>query len=54
MKIINQITLAFMRSVNLFYSRNIGIASGESVRIYGGARLTGRIGRWDIEQEHIT
>jgi hypothetical protein len=33
---------------NLFYSRNIGIAEGEPVRIYGGARLTGRIGKWDM------
>jgi hypothetical protein len=33
---------------NLFYSRNIGIANGEPIRIYGGARLTGRLGRWDM------
>ncbi|MBG0860053.1 MAG: carbohydrate binding family 9 domain-containing protein, partial [Bacteroidales bacterium] len=33
---------------NLFYSRNIGIARGEPIRIYGGARLTGRLGRWDM------
>jgi hypothetical protein len=33
---------------NLFYSRNIGIAGREPVRIYGGARLTGRIGKWDM------
>ena len=36
------------RSDNLFYSRNIGIAGREPVRIYGGARLTGRIGKWDM------
>ncbi len=35
-------------SDNLFYSRNIGIADGDPVRIYGGARLTGRIGKWDL------
>jgi hypothetical protein len=35
-------------SDNLFYSRNIGIAGREPVRIYGGARLTGRIGKWDM------
>jgi hypothetical protein len=35
-------------SDNLFYSRNIGIARREPIRIYGGARLTGRIGKWDM------
>ena len=35
-------------SDNLFYSRNIGIAHGEPIRIYGGARLTGRMGKWDM------
>ena len=34
---------------NLFYSRNIGLNSeGQAVRIYGGARLTGKIGKWDL------
>ncbi len=32
----------------LFYSRTIGISDEELVRIYGGARLTGRAGQWDI------
>lgn len=32
----------------LFYSRRIGIHEGESVRIYGGARLVGRVGTWDL------
>ncbi len=33
----------------LFYSRRIGLtASGIPVPIYGGARLVGRIGTWDI------
>jgi len=35
-------------SDNLFYSRNIGIADGDPIRIYGGARLTGRLGKWDM------
>jgi hypothetical protein len=34
---------------NLFYSRQIGIVEEEQqVRIYGGARLVGRAGKWDI------
>ncbi|MEZ5069869.1 MAG: DUF5916 domain-containing protein [Bacteroidales bacterium] len=33
---------------NLFYSRNIGLNDGEQIRIYGGARLTGRMGNWDV------
>jgi len=43
-------TLDASTSSNLFYSRNIGINSdaGEQVRIWGGARLTGRIGKWDF------
>jgi len=32
----------------LFYSRRIGITEGELVRIYGGARLVGRVGPWDL------
>jgi hypothetical protein len=32
----------------LFYSRNIGIYQGEPVRILGGARLVGRVGKWDV------
>ena len=32
----------------LFYSRNIGLYNGNPVRIYGGLRLTGRIGEWDL------
>lgn len=35
-------------SDNLFYSRNIGISGREPVRILGGARLTGRMGKWDV------
>jgi len=32
----------------LFYSRRIGIHEGKLVRIYGGARLVGRVGPWDL------
>ena len=32
----------------LFHSRRIGLSAGERVRIYGGGRLVGRIGDWDI------
>lgn len=32
----------------LFYSRRIGIRDGQQIRIIGGARMTGSIGRWDI------
>ncbi|MEA3461992.1 MAG: DUF5916 domain-containing protein, partial [Bacteroidota bacterium] len=36
------------RSNNLFYSRRIGIVDGEQVRIFGGARMTGRVNKWDV------
>ena len=36
------------RSDNLFYSRRIGIVEDEQVRIYGGARMTGRVNKWDV------
>lgn len=32
----------------LFYSRRIGLYEGEPVRIYGGIRLVGRAGPWDL------
>lgn len=32
----------------LFYSRRIGLYEGDAVRIYGGARLVGRAGGWDL------
>jgi hypothetical protein len=32
----------------LFYSRRIGLEASGPVRIYGGARLVGRVGKWDI------
>jgi hypothetical protein len=36
------------RSDNLFYSRRIGIVDDDQVRIYGGARMTGRVNKWDV------
>lgn len=36
-------------SDRLFYSRRIGLTSaGEPTRIYGGARMIGRVGEWDV------
>jgi hypothetical protein len=32
----------------LFYSRRIGLHNGQQVRILGGVRLVGRIGKWDM------
>lgn len=32
----------------LFYSRRIGLFDGKPVRIYGGARVVGRAGPWDV------
>ncbi len=32
----------------LFHSRTVGLAGGQPVRIYGGGRLVGRIGEWDV------
>ena len=34
--------------IRLFYSRRIGIHEGLPVPIYGGARLVGRLGEWDL------
>ena len=33
---------------NLFYSRNIGLVDETPVKIFGGARLTGRVGKTDL------
>jgi hypothetical protein len=35
-------------SSDLFYSRNIGMADGVPIRIYGGARMTGKMGKWEM------
>ncbi len=32
----------------LFHSRTVGLAEGRPVRIYGGGRLVGRVGEWDV------
>lgn len=32
----------------LFYSRRVGLNDGDLTRIYGGTRLVGRIGDWDV------
>ncbi len=32
----------------LFYSRRIGLSDEGPVRLYGGARLVGRLGAWDV------
>jgi hypothetical protein len=39
---------SFLGGNNLFYSRRIGLYNGNPVRIFGGARMTGRINKWDI------
>lgn len=41
-------TFDFETGSSLFYSRRIGLNQGEQVPIYGGARITGMAGRWDI------
>jgi len=38
----------FYRKNTLFHSRRIGIYRGKQVPIYGGARIVGRIGPWDL------
>jgi len=35
-------------SDRLFYTRRIGLVDGIPTRIYGGARATGRVGKWDL------
>ncbi len=35
-------------STRLFYSRRIGLSDEGPVRLYGGARLVGRLGGWDV------
>jgi hypothetical protein len=35
-------------SDRLFYSRRIGLVEGQPARIYGGARVVGRVGEWDV------
>jgi hypothetical protein len=33
---------------SMFYSRRIGLSGGEPVPLYGGARITGMAGKWDL------
>ncbi len=40
--------LNFGDSNRLFYTRRIGINDGNMVTLLGGARLVGRVGRWDV------
>lgn len=39
---------SFVGNNYLFYSRRIGIYDGNPVRIYGGLRMTGKVGEWDV------
>ncbi len=32
----------------LFHSRRVGLVEGEPTRIYGGGRVVGRVGEWDV------
>ena len=41
-------TFDFEPGGSLFYSRRIGLNEGNQVPIYGGARVTGMVGKWDI------
>lgn len=38
----------FDQSNRLFYTRRIGIDNGSPVGIYGGGRIVGRVGPWDL------
>ena len=38
----------FEEGNHMFYSRRIGLSGGEQVPIYGGIRLTGMTGKWDL------
>jgi hypothetical protein len=41
-------TFDFEPGSSLFYSRRIGLHEGGQVPIFGGARITGMVGKWDI------
>jgi len=41
-------SFSFEGKSNLFYSRRIGLNKGEQVPIFGGGRITGMAGKWDI------
>jgi Domain of unknown function (DUF5916) len=44
----NNFSFGFDLNNDVFYSRKIGLENGELSRIYGGARLVGRVKKWDI------
>ena len=44
----NNFSFGFNLNNDVFYSRKIGLDNGELSRIYGGARLVGRVKKWDI------
>jgi hypothetical protein len=37
-----------LRDFTLFHSREIGLEGGRPVPLFGGARLTGRVGGWEV------
>jgi hypothetical protein len=50
----------FEQGNSLFYSRRIGLSEGEPVPLYGGVRISGMAGKWDLglmdmqTREHIS
>lgn len=44
----NNFNFTFDNNNNAFYSRKIGLEDGKLSKIYGGARIVGRIKKWDI------
>jgi hypothetical protein len=44
----NNFSFSFDGNNDVFYSRRIGLENGSISRIFGGARLTGRAGKWDV------
>lgn len=50
----------FEQGNSLFYSRRIGLSGGEPVPLYGGVRISGMAGKWDLgildmqTREHIS
>jgi len=44
----NIFDFAFGPTGDLFYSRRIGIDDDQKIPIWGGGRLTGRVGDWDV------
>lgn len=44
----------YQRSFNLFHSRRIGLEGGEQIPIVGGARLSGKVGNFDVGYINMT